>query len=128
MQMPSWFWPAILVASALAINVLVLADIQTPLRPMLALWFLLVCPGMALVRLLRIRNFALELSLAVALSIALDALAAGSLLYARRWSPEASLIILGIISCAGAVAQLRWPPEIGVETGDTYDNNGIQRH
>ena len=101
-----WVWPGVIIASALTVNVVVLGDVQSVIRPFLVFWFLLVCPGMAFVRLLRIRPFTSELTLGLALSIALDTIVAATLLYAGAWSPAAGMVILGCLSVVGAVGQI----------------------
>ena len=75
------------------------------MRPFIVLWFLCVCPGMALVRFLRLAEPVVEWILAIALSFAVDAMVAGVLLYAGRWSPTGTLEILMGISLGGAILQ-----------------------
>lgn len=101
-----WLWPATIVISAACIALVVFAGVATPARPFIALWFLLLCPGMALVRLMRVGGIATELSLAVALSLALEALVAGVMVYTRTWAPTRGLIVLIAISVAGAALQV----------------------
>lgn len=79
------------------------------LRPLIVLWFLLVCPGMALVRFLRLREPIAEWTLAIAVSLVLDALVASVQLYAGRWSPTLTLNILIGLCVAGALVQLFFP-------------------
>lgn len=90
----AWLWPALLGASAAGAALVSLADVQAPIRTVLTLWFLLVCPGMACVRLLRLGRPLYEWSLAIALSLALDMLVAEAPLYLGWWSPRASLLLL----------------------------------
>jgi len=101
-----WLWPVILIISATIIGVLTLGDISTPLRAPAAFWFLLVGPGMAFVPFLRLKEWLAEALLAIALSIALDALVAGTMLYAGVWSPRLGLVVLVEITFAGVVLQL----------------------
>jgi hypothetical protein len=101
-----WLWPATIVLSAAGIAVVFFAGVATPARPFLALWFLLLCPGMALVGLLRVGGVATQLSLAVALSLALDTLVAGVMVYTRTWAPAWGLIVLIAISVCGAALQV----------------------
>lgn len=101
-----WLWPSVIIASALTVNVVVLGDVQSVIRPLLVFWFLLICPGMAFVRLLRIRPFASELTLGLTLSITLDTIVAAILLYAGVWSPAVGIAILGCLSTVGALGQI----------------------
>ncbi|HLJ66471.1 MAG TPA: hypothetical protein VKX16_03825 [Chloroflexota bacterium] len=102
-------WPAIIVASSIAVGIVTLLGASTPLRPALALWFLLLCPGMALVRLLRIAEWIMEWTLAIAVSIALETIIATVMIYDRAWSPEIGLGLLIAVSLGGAIAQLLAP-------------------
>lgn len=93
-----------MIASAVTVALVVYADIDTPLRPFLVLWFLLVCPGMALLRFVQIRNGAMQLTVAVALSVAIDTLVALGFIYAG-WADFVAMftVVLGITLIAVAL-------------------------
>ena len=97
----SWLWPLVIVLSSIGVSVVVLADVHSPVRPLLAFWFLCLCPGMAFVRLLDIEEGYIQLTLAIALSLALDTAVATALLYAHRWSPAHTLGLLAGLSLVG---------------------------
>ncbi|MBA3330114.1 MAG: hypothetical protein H0T39_04430 [Actinobacteria bacterium] len=99
-------WPAVSMLATLAVAVLAFADLELWLRAPLGLFFLLLCPGMAIVRVLETRDPVADLTLAVALSIALDVIVAGALLYAGAWSPNAALGILMAITVGGVLLEL----------------------
>jgi hypothetical protein len=101
-----WLWPAIIVLSTVATGLVTFVITETAVRPFIVLWFLFVCPGMALVRFFRLEELVVEWILALALSFAVDAIVAGILLYAGRWSPTATLGILMGISLGGATLQI----------------------
>ena len=101
-----WVWPLVLVASALGALAATVANWPSPIRPVLVLWFLLVCPGMALVRLLWLEDAIAEWTLAVAVSLALEIIIAGTMLYAGLWVPPLILATLAAVSLAGALVQL----------------------
>ena len=101
-----WLWPATIVLSAAAAALVTFGADDSPLRPPIALWFLLVCPGMAFVRLLRVRDGLTEWALAIALSLALDAIVAIVMLYTGAWAPRWGLVILIGLSVAGAALQV----------------------
>jgi uncharacterized membrane protein len=101
-----WLWPIVIICSAVGIGLLVFGDVTSPIRPVLALWFLLICPGMALARLLRIQDNGNELTLAIALSLAIDAMLAIGMAYAKLWSIQWGLSILIGISVIGATLQI----------------------
>ena len=109
MQRTGWLWPALLLLSALAAWAVYAPLSGVVLRPLIMLWFLTVCPGMALVRFLRLRELIAIWTLAVATSLALDTLVASIQLYAGHWSPTLTFSILLGICSAGALAQLLFP-------------------
>lgn len=76
-------------------------------RVAIVFWFMLVCPGMAFVRLLHLRGLLMELTLAIGLSIALDTIVAEGMVLAKRWSPEGGLVALAVLCAVGAVIQIR---------------------
>jgi hypothetical protein len=101
-------WAGVNVALAAAATLLAIAESQTPARPALMLAFVLVSPGLALVRLLRLGDRVAELTLVLALSAALAVLVPSVLLYADLWSPRAACAaLLGIVLAATAVETAR---------------------
>lgn len=116
MEVPKWLWPTIITASAAAIGGLVYGGLTSPIRPILAFWFLAVCPGMALVRLLRLRDAWTEVALATAISLSLDVIVALSLVYSHYWSPKFGLAVLIGVSLLGAALQLLRRPALATET------------
>jgi hypothetical protein len=98
-------WTVVIVLSATAAGVLTLVPTAPPVRPVAVLWFLFVCPGMMLVRFLRLHEPLVEWVLAVALSLAVDATIGGIALYAGRWSPPLVFAILLSLTAGGALAQ-----------------------
>ena len=101
----AWLWPAVIAASAVAAGGLVLGEVTSPTRSIVVAWFLVICPGMAIVRLLPVASGVIVLTLAVALSVALDALVAIPMLYAGAWSPTRGLVVLIALSLLGAALQ-----------------------
>lgn len=101
-----WLWPAIIVLSTAAAALVTFEIAYTPLRPFIVLWFLFVCPGMALVLFFHLEETVVEWVLALALSIAIDAIVAGILLYAGRWSPPVTLGILMGLSLGGVILHI----------------------
>jgi two-component system, OmpR family, KDP operon response regulator KdpE len=106
MILSKWIWPSLIVLSAGLIGSLAFTNSSMELRPLFALWFLLVCPGMAYIRLLSIKETYVQWTLAVALSLALDALVAAILVYAHVWSPNVALLILIVASLVGVGLQV----------------------
>jgi len=104
--------PAPLVAAAaLAAAAVAFAGAPGPLRAPVVLAFLALGPGMAFVPLLGLRDPLAELTLGIAVSLALDLAVAATMLYAGAWSPPASLAVLAGIALGGAAVQHRRRPE-----------------
>ena len=82
------------------------SNIGPPIQAIVAFWFLLICPGMAFVRLLQIRERLPELIVAIALSMALDTVVSETMVLTKRWSPEWGLAVLIGMSAAGAALQI----------------------
>lgn len=99
-------WPTIIICSALAALMAMLVFPGTILRPALIIWFLFICPGMALVRFLHLKELVDKLALALALSFSIDGIVAGIYLYAGHWSPAEILITLAITSIVAVVIEV----------------------
>jgi hypothetical protein len=93
-------WPMASSVWTLGAGFAVLVTPGSPLRPLLLLSFLLVGPGLALVRLLRIGDFVMELTLALALGIVLATLVSGTMAYSGHWLPMLALAVLMCITLA----------------------------
>jgi hypothetical protein len=100
-------WPLALLASSVAVALTTYGWTSSPFRPLVTTWFLLACPGIALVRLLPRRGALTLAVLAIATSLALETLVAEAMLESNLWSPRSTLAILLAVTVAGAVAQLR---------------------
>lgn len=92
---------AVTTVSALAAVVAVLGDAGAPVRPMLVIWFVLVCPGMAFVGLIRLPSPLFALTLSIALSCALAVVVAQAMLFAGVWNPVAGLVTLAVLTMVG---------------------------
>lgn len=77
-----------------AAGVLAFANVRSPVRPLIVMIFVLVVPGTALIRLVRLRDPVAELMLAVGLSIAVATLAASAAMYASVYSWR---LVLGLL-------------------------------
>jgi hypothetical protein len=98
-------WPAVIVASSIAVAICNWLAVGQPMRTIAAFWFFLVCPGLAVVGMIDIRDRLAEAIVAVALSIAIVTGVAMVMVMAEIWSPDAGLAVLIAISLAGAAAQ-----------------------
>lgn len=110
---PSLRGPLVIAASALVLGVLVLSGEQGAPRAVAALWFLLACPGLAIVPLLP--EVGPRAALVVAVSLAVDTLVGTAMLVPHVFWKAAGLSIgsgaltLVAVCVAGGGAQvLRW--------------------
>ncbi|WP_327090115.1 hypothetical protein OIE66_05710 [Nonomuraea sp. NBC_01738] len=95
----------LLALACIAGAVIALANIQTPLRPLLISLFLLVVPGAAVVGLLRDRDPLAALSVGAAASLVLNVLLAQGMLFFGVWSPRAGVATVAVL--AGLMYVLR---------------------
>ena len=103
--MRSFFWPTIIILSALAAGLVNFLVPGMAGRPIIVAWFLFVCPGMMVIRFFRLKEPVTEWTLAIALSLAIDGLVVAIQLYSGHWSPPAALGIVMSICTIGAIAQ-----------------------
>ena len=82
----------------------------SPARHLLLLWFLTVCPGMAYVQALQVRNIIAEWLMAMALSFVLVSAVAMVMVFAE-WRPEQGLnVVAGLTLLGVALSIVRaWP-------------------
>src|SRR5260370_37201282 len=79
--------------------------IGAPWRTILALWFVLVCPGVSLVGVLGLRDRLVELGVVAPLSLTLVTLTSVALFYGGVWSTDADFGLL-LVRC---LIGLTWP-------------------
>jgi hypothetical protein len=89
---------AIVLAVAAGCAIAYAADWQSPVRVILALAFMLACPGLAVVELLRVREPVIQLAVAPATSIATGTLVALVLVNAHWFTPGRVLLCLEVIT------------------------------
>lgn len=112
------WWISLIVASCLGVALAMVGDIGGAWRPGLAFWFLLVCPGMAFVPLLPLKDRLTELTLAIALSLALDTLVAEVMALNGLWSAKWGLFALICVTLTGVGLQvLRFMSRYGAGIG-----------
>lgn len=105
MKQLRWAWSLVLLFSAIMAGISAFALPGTFLCLVVILWFLLVCPGMTVVRYLNLKEPQAEWVLAIALSLAIDALVASIALYAGVWFPPGILWILMTFCIVGVIAR-----------------------
>jgi hypothetical protein len=95
-----------LLASGAATGLAYALNVGGPVQVILAFWFLLVCPGLPWVRLLRLKSRLIEWPLIVALSLALDTVVATTYAYTGWWSTPNCLLTLLAVTYVGAIVLL----------------------
>lgn len=100
-------WVVISLAVTAVVGLLAFANVRSPVRPLVVLIFVLVVPGMALIRLVRLRDPLVELLLAIGLSIGVTTLAASAAMYASIYSWRLVLGLLIGITLSGTASELR---------------------
>jgi hypothetical protein len=94
-------WAVIVLASTVAVGLVSLIGGLEIVRAPITVWFIAICPGMAIVRLLRLDEPIADVMLALALSFALAGLIPAIFLYLGAWSPAWSLTTLVAIAATG---------------------------
>lgn len=113
----SQFWLLIRAAIIVVLTAGCIAAVTTgwvsPVRVVLALGFLLLCPGLALAEVLEIRDLAQRLAIAIAASLALDTLLSLLLIYVGAFSLAVTVSILAALTltalCTALVRALSRP-------------------
>jgi hypothetical protein len=101
----SLWWSLTLILSIIAVGLVNFVFTNVIVRPVIVMWFLFVCPGMAVTRLLNLKEVIAEWALALALSFSIDAIIASILLYAGMWSPSGILVLLMAFCCCCVIGQ-----------------------
>jgi hypothetical protein len=102
----SFWWPLVIILTASAMTLAIWLDTDTPWRVAVTFVFVLLCPGMAFVRLFEIKEWLIELTLAVAVSIGLSTLVSEVMVLTTAWSPRWGGVVLIGISLIGVALQL----------------------
>jgi hypothetical protein len=97
-------WPAIILLSAVA--VILTSRLTEPIRLWIVFWFMMVCPGMAFIRLMGIQDRTTEFIIAIALSLAIDTAVAEVLVLTEKWSIQGGILLLICLSLFGALLQI----------------------
>jgi len=102
----SLLWPITILLSVGAVSFVTFVNVGNPIQGIAVLWFVTLCPGMSLVPLLKLRQLVIELTLAVALSLSIDAIVVGIFLYTGRWSTPDMLWVLVAVCLIGSMLQV----------------------
>ncbi len=100
-------WPIAISATALFAGIFAWANFGGIVRSAIIFLFMLLVPGLAYTRLVHIRDFLVEIIIAVAISLVLGTILAESMVFLHIWSPNAGLGALIVLSLLGAYLQAR---------------------
>ena len=98
-------WIDTFVVSAAAACVLI-AHAGPPVQSWVMFLFMVLYPGMPYARMLRLRGLLIEVTLAIALSLALDVIVAEVMVYARHFSTDLGVAALLAIALMGVGFQV----------------------
>src|SRR5205807_2480332 len=99
----------VIILSALAASLVNFVFPDLVGRPIVVMWFLSVCPGMMLIRFFQLKEPVTEWTLAIALSLAIDAAVGGIQMYSGHWAPSITLVIVAVICVTGVLIQIIRP-------------------
>ena len=105
-MLQTYRWPLVLILSTILVMVSQTVNIPV-LSPLLMAWFFLVCPGVALVGLLPVKQISIQVSLVFALGIAVNTILAELMAFTHRWSPDGALVLLVCLTLGCAILQVR---------------------
>ncbi len=96
--------PQVILGWSLLTALVVFAGILPQWREAVVLIFYVTCPGLAYVRLFRLKDLLAEVVLTLALSLAIDSVAAMLLLYTGAWSYVTGLLLVIAVTLVGILA------------------------
>ncbi len=107
MKSTKLFLPILIIVAALLSNIFAWSNSGGVLRPYIIFVFIMICPGLSLIRLINMKEFLTQWILAIALSLVLGVSISEFMVLTRLWSPNLELTILALISLIGAGLQIR---------------------
>jgi hypothetical protein len=93
--------------AALALSVVTLIGLPTPLQTVAATAVLVLLPGQALVRLTQVTDLALGALLVLALGLAALTAVSTTMFYLAVWSWQACVVTMGVITVLACTARAR---------------------
>jgi hypothetical protein len=99
-------WPLLVASSSAAAAAVFVSDVGPPISVIVTVWFLGACPGVSLVRMLKIDDLLTVAILTIALSLSIVAVASVPLLWIGIWTPARALAVIFTITLGGATAEV----------------------
>jgi hypothetical protein len=93
--------------AAVALSLVTLLGLPTPLQTVAALAVLVLLPGQALARLTQVTDLALGALLALALGLAALTAVSTAMFYLAVWSWQACVLTMGVITLLACIARAR---------------------
>jgi hypothetical protein len=98
---------AVLAGAAVALSLVTLVGLPTPLQAVAAIAVLILLPGQALARLTPVSDFALSALLVLALGLAALTTVSTAMFYLAVWSWQACVVTMGVITVLACMARAR---------------------
>ncbi|KRE78847.1 hypothetical protein [Arthrobacter sp. Soil762] len=93
--------------AAVALSVVTLVGLPTPLQAVAAIAVLILLPGQALARLMQVTDLALGALLVLALGLATLTAVSTAMFYLAVWSWQACVVTMGVITILACMARAR---------------------
>jgi len=93
--------------AAVALSLVTLLGLPTPLQALAAIAVLVLLPGQALTRLMPVTDFALGAMLVLALGLATLTAVSTTMFYLTVWSWQACVVMMGVITILACLARAR---------------------
>ena len=93
--------------AALALSLVTLVGLPTPLQTVAAIAVLVLLPGQALARLTQVTDLALGVLLVLALGLAALTAVSTAMFYLAVWSWQACVVTMGVITILACMARAR---------------------
>lgn len=94
----AWFWLLMIPLSMIAAGIVQQMTVPLPLLRIVTMWYVLVIPGMTLVKLLQLRQAHIEWMLAIVVSICINMLMTEFMIYLHAYFPRVVLSLVLIIN------------------------------
>ena len=97
-KLSAWFWLLVIPVSMVAAGLLQQTTSSSTIFRLITFWYILVVPGMTIVKLLHLEQAHIEWILAIVISICLNMLLAELMVYLHAYFPEVVLSLLLIVN------------------------------
>jgi hypothetical protein len=99
-------WPQVSLASVAAVALAAAVGGTSPVRTALVVWFFVTCPGMAIARLVDLRDGFGEAAVGIGLSLSIGLTVALALVYVGAFSGAVVFVVLAVLAVGASLAAL----------------------